>query len=186
MLSRSSWKSIFILPGKEKSKKLKNPVIYKKNQVITEFFYKKKVQIYNGNSYEMVLIKDKRYFGFKFGEFILTRVPFLHRRSKDVNKKKVLKEKRRRRLLVKEKDASKKLKERIVRMKRSLRYRRSRRGGVAKRKKFIKLMEKKEKLDEHIKELENYERIRLREELKELERLNSIRYKNKEKIKNGI
>lgn len=84
MLSRSKWKSIFLV------KKYKG-VFYKKNSVITEFSYKRKIKIHNGRIFQSFLCSNEDFFGYKWGEFIQTRIPFEHRRSKLAKKEKVLK-----------------------------------------------------------------------------------------------
>ena len=86
-MSRSVWKTPIIL--NEDFKKFKKKIkITKRNFIISSSFLNKMVSIYNGKVFINVFI-DKSKIGYKFGEFVYTRKPCVHKTKKNnVTKKK--------------------------------------------------------------------------------------------------
>lgn len=84
-MSRSVWKTPIILNEKIQKfdKKIK---IIKRNFIISSDFLNKKVSVYNGKVFVNIFI-DKNKIGYKFGEFVYTRKPCMHKQKKN-NKKK--------------------------------------------------------------------------------------------------
>ena len=84
-MSRSSWKFPIVLKENLnfilKKNKSKNIKIIERNAIITSEFLNKKVSIYNGKVFINVFI-DKNKIGYKFGEFVYTRKPCIHKKKK--------------------------------------------------------------------------------------------------------
>ena len=89
-MSRSIWKNSIILNEnfKDFNKKIK---ITNRNSIISSDFLNKKVSIYNGKVFINIFI-DKNKIGYKFGEFVYTRKPCIHKTKK--NKSNVQKKKK--------------------------------------------------------------------------------------------
>ena len=79
-MSRSVWKTPIILNNNfsESNKKIK---ITNRNSIISSKFLNKKVSIYNGKVFVNIFI-DKNKIGYKFGEFVYTRKPCIHKKKK--------------------------------------------------------------------------------------------------------
>lgn len=89
-MSRSIWKTPIIL-NENFNKSNKKIKITKRNFIISPSFLNKKISIYNGKVFINVFI-DKSKIGYKFGEFVYTRKPCIHKTKK--NKSNIVKKKK--------------------------------------------------------------------------------------------
>jgi ribosomal protein S19 len=72
-MSRSKWKKVFISIKLKKINKEKKIIVWSRASVIPEFFINKNVFVYNGKIFKKLLITREKV-GFKFGEFIFTKI----------------------------------------------------------------------------------------------------------------
>lgn len=72
-MSRSKWKKVFISINLKKINKEKKINIWSRSSVIPEAFINKNVFVYNGKIFKKLLITREKV-GFKFGEFIFTKI----------------------------------------------------------------------------------------------------------------
>nr|YP_009647146.1 ribosomal protein S19 [Chloropicon maureeniae]QBX98824.1 ribosomal protein S19 [Chloropicon maureeniae] len=84
-MTRSLWKGPFLDSGLIRTilrtdPKGKVPKIYSRRSVILPQFVGMEVEIYNGRSFQSVLITEKM-IGHTFGEFALTRKPFVPKKK---------------------------------------------------------------------------------------------------------
>lgn len=95
-MARSKWKSINIYKYNisKISDKSKTVLIRRKNMLITSNFLDKTCRILTGRYFSTIVIKSKKAYLRKFGEFVLTRKPFMHLRLRE--KKKRLKQEKER------------------------------------------------------------------------------------------
>jgi len=72
-MSRSKWKNVFISIKLKKINKEKKIIVWSRASVIPESFINKNVFVYNGKIFKKLLITREKV-GFKFGEFIFTKI----------------------------------------------------------------------------------------------------------------
>lgn len=88
-MSRSSWKLNY-LPNsflRNSFKKLKNFQIWARGAVIPSFLLGQLVKIHNGKEFKIIKITDEK-IGYKFGEFVSTRKPYMYKGKKKIISKK--------------------------------------------------------------------------------------------------
>ena len=85
-MSRSNRKKVFISIKLKKINKEKKINIWSRSSVIPELFINKNVFVYNGKIFKKLLITREKV-GYKFGEFIFTKIKTKLRLKK--NKKKI-------------------------------------------------------------------------------------------------
>lgn len=86
-MSRSSWKLNYLPKSiiKQKNKK-KTLNIWDRDAVIPSFLLNRLVKIHNGKEFKTIKITQEK-IGFKFGEFSLTRKPYIYKGKKKTIKK---------------------------------------------------------------------------------------------------
>lgn len=82
-MSRSKWKNPFTKKLILKNKKILN---IKRNYEITPSIVGKTFKVYNGKTFTKLSVVDEM-IGHKIGEFIPTRVKFMFKKKKKINKK---------------------------------------------------------------------------------------------------
>lgn len=94
MMSRVNWKLKYISETllkkniKRSNKDIKDIKIWERNSVIPAFLINKLVFVHNGKEFKEITITPEK-IGFKFGEFALTRKPYIYKgKKKAINKKK--------------------------------------------------------------------------------------------------
>jgi len=74
-MSRSKWKGLFINSNflDEKVKVLKKQKTWCRSSIIPSTFIGRKILVYNGKEFKSLFVSREK-IGFKFGEFIFTRI----------------------------------------------------------------------------------------------------------------
>jgi small subunit ribosomal protein S19 len=85
-MSRSSWKPTCLYNNKKNST-FEKIFIFKRGSVITENLINQTINIHNGIRFFELLVTNKMV-GLKFGEFSPTRKVPLHKKKKNIKKKK--------------------------------------------------------------------------------------------------
>lgn len=89
-MSRSSWKLQYLPKSVIKLKKknyLSERVVWSRASVIPEYLIDKLVKVHTGKDFKIIKITDDK-IGYKFGEFVFTRKPYIYKGKKKALKKK--------------------------------------------------------------------------------------------------
>jgi small subunit ribosomal protein S19 len=89
-MSRSSWKLRYLPESIIRLKKLsvnKVPEVWSRSAVIPSFLVDRTVKVHTGKEFKKLKISEDKV-GYKFGEFIFTRKPYIYKGKKKIIKKK--------------------------------------------------------------------------------------------------
>lgn len=84
-MSRSSWKLNY-LPNlflRESFKNNKNPITWNRGAIIPSFLLGQLIKIHTGKEFKIIKITEEK-IGYKFGEFVSTRKPYIYKGKKKI------------------------------------------------------------------------------------------------------
>lgn len=88
-MSRSSWKLNYISKTflRDSFKNNKNPQTWHRNSIIPSFLVGQLIKVHAGKEFKLIKITEEK-IGYKFGEFVSTRKPYIYKGKKKIITKK--------------------------------------------------------------------------------------------------